>query len=46
MLVVDEIQKVGGWAETVKRLWDEDRRSDLALRVVLRGRPRCSCSAA
>lgn len=37
ILAVDEIQKVGGWAETVKRLWDEDRRGDLPLRVVLLG---------
>lgn len=37
ILAVDEIQKVSGWAETVKRLWDEDRRSDLDLKVVLLG---------
>ena len=37
ILVVDEIQKVGGWAEAVKRLWDEDRRTDRPLRVVLTG---------
>jgi len=37
ILAVDEIQKVGGWAETVKRLWDEDRRGELPLRVVLLG---------
>lgn len=37
ILAVDEIQKVGGWAETVKRLWDEDRRGDLPLHVVLLG---------
>lgn len=37
ILAVDEIQKVAGWAETVKRLWDEDRRSELPLRVVLLG---------
>jgi predicted AAA+ superfamily ATPase len=37
VLAVDEIQKVGGWAETVKRLWDEDRRGDLPLRVALLG---------
>jgi len=36
-LAIDEIQKATGWAETVKRLWDEDRRSDLPLRVVLLG---------
>lgn len=37
ILAVDEIQKVGGWAEVVKRLWDEDRRAELMLRVVLTG---------
>jgi predicted AAA+ superfamily ATPase len=37
ILAVDEIQKVAGWAETVKRLWDEDRRSELPLRVTLLG---------
>src|SRR5947208_6864230 len=26
VLVLDEIQKIGGWSETVKRLWDEDTR--------------------
>jgi uncharacterized protein len=37
ILAVDEIQKVTGWAEAVKRLWDEDRRFELPLRVVLLG---------
>ncbi len=37
ILAVDEIQKVAGWAETVKRLWDEDRRNELPLRVTLLG---------
>lgn len=37
VLAIDEVQKVGHWAETVKRLWDEDRRDDLPLRVVLLG---------
>ena len=37
ILAVDEVQKVTDWAEAVKRLWDEDRRSDLPLRVVLLG---------
>jgi len=35
ILAVDEIQKVTGWAETVKRLWDEDRAAVRPLRVVL-----------
>jgi uncharacterized protein len=37
VLVLDEIQKLEGWSETVKRLWDEDTRHKLALRVVLLG---------
>jgi predicted AAA+ superfamily ATPase len=37
VLAVDEIQKVTGWAEVVKRLWDEDRANALPLRVVLLG---------
>jgi len=37
VLALDEIQKIPGWSETVKRLWDQDTRSKLPLRVVLLG---------
>ncbi len=37
VLVLDEVQKVTGWSETVKRLWDEDTRAKRDLRVVLLG---------
>jgi uncharacterized protein len=37
ILVIDEVQKVTDWAQTVKRLWDQDRRTGLALNVVLLG---------
>lgn len=37
VLVLDEAQKVPGWSETVKRLWDEDSRARRPLRVVLLG---------
>lgn len=37
VLVLDEVQKVEGWSETVKRLWDEDTRSGLPLKAVLLG---------
>ena len=37
VLAIDEIQKVGTWAEIVKRLWDEDTASGADLRVVLLG---------
>ena len=37
VLVLDEIQKIPGWSETVKRLWDEDTRSKRPIWVVLLG---------
>lgn len=37
ILVLDEIQKIPDWSETVKRLWDEDTRAHRPLRVVLLG---------
>ncbi len=37
VLVLDEIQKVTGWAETVKHLWDEDSRLRRRLKVVILG---------
>lgn len=37
LLVLDEIQKIPGWSETVKRLWDEDTRARRPLKVVLLG---------
>ncbi len=37
LLVLDEVQKLPRWSETVKRLWDEDTLSGLPLKVVLLG---------
>ncbi|MCS6997618.1 MAG: ATP-binding protein [Casimicrobiaceae bacterium] len=37
VLVLDEVQKIPGWSETVKRLWDEDTRAGRSLHVVLLG---------
>ena len=37
VLALDEVQKIPDWSEAVKRLWDEDSRARLALRVVLLG---------
>jgi len=37
VLVLDEIHKIPGWSEAVKRLWDEDTRAKRPLRVVLLG---------
>ena len=37
ILVIDEIQKVKGWPNLVKGLWDADRRTNTPLKVVLSG---------
>ena len=37
ILVLDEIQKMPGWSETVKRLWDEDSANGLPLYVLILG---------
>ena len=37
VLVLDEIQKIPAWSETVKRLWDEDTRLKRPLKLVLLG---------
>ena len=37
VLVLDEVQKIPDWSETVKRLWDEDTRRKRPLKVVLLG---------
>lgn len=40
ILVVDEVQKISNWSETVKRLWDEDRAMNRRLKVWLLGSSR------
>ena len=37
VVALDEVQKISGWSETVKRLWDEDSRARRPLKVVLLG---------
>jgi len=37
LLVLDEIQKIPGWSETAKRLWEEDTHARLPLHVLLLG---------
>ena len=37
VLVLDEIQKIPQWSETVKGLWDADRAADRPLHVVILG---------
>jgi len=40
LLVVDEIQKIANWSETVKKLWDEDSHQGIQLKVILLGSSR------
>jgi len=40
LLVIDEIQKIGNWSETVKLLWDTDSRNKINLKVILLGSSR------
>ena len=40
LLIVDEIQKISNWSETVKLLWDEDSRNARHLKVILLGSSR------
>ena len=37
VLVLDEVQKISNWSETVKALWDDDTRNQRPLKVVLLG---------
>jgi predicted AAA+ superfamily ATPase len=37
LLVLDEIQKITGWSERIKWLWDEDSAEGVELRVLLLG---------
>lgn len=35
ILVIDEIQKLDNWSETVKKLWDEDTWSKIPLKLII-----------
>ncbi|HEX9823901.1 MAG TPA: ATP-binding protein [Actinomycetota bacterium] len=37
LLFLDEIQKIRGWSEVVKRLWDQDTHEGVPLKVVVLG---------
>jgi uncharacterized protein len=37
ILALDEIQKINGWTEVVKKLWDEDGQKKIPIKVVLLG---------
>lgn len=37
LLIIDEIQKIHNWSESVKKLWDKDQRDKINLKVILLG---------
>ena len=37
LLVLDEVQKIPGWSESVKRLWDEDTAQNRPIHVMILG---------
>ncbi len=37
VLILDEIQKIPNWSETIKNLWDEDTKNKIQLKVVVLG---------
>ena len=40
LLVIDEVQKIENWSETVKQQWDQDTRNKINLKVILLGSSR------
>jgi uncharacterized protein len=40
LLIIDEIQKITNWSETIKRLWDEDTFNAIVIKVILLGSSR------
>ena len=40
ILIIDEVQKIKGWSEQVKKEWDEDSRNHRNLKVILLGSSR------
>ncbi len=37
VLIIDEVQKIPNWSSLVKKLWDEDSRNKLNLKVIILG---------
>ncbi len=40
LLIIDEIQKISNWSETIKKLWDEDSLDNIPVKVILLGSSR------
>ncbi|OGR46051.1 MAG: hypothetical protein A2X34_06775 [Elusimicrobia bacterium GWC2_51_8] len=37
LLILDEVQKITGWSETIKKLVDEDKRNKIRIKILLLG---------
>ncbi|MBE2226572.1 MAG: ATP-binding protein [Ignavibacteria bacterium] len=37
LLIIDEVQKIDNWSDAVKKEWDEDRRKNVNVKVILLG---------
>jgi len=37
LLIIDEVQKIPHWSEVIKKLWDEDYKNKINLKVILLG---------
>lgn len=37
LLIIDEVQKIPQWSDLIKKLWDEDSKSRIQLKVILLG---------
>jgi predicted AAA+ superfamily ATPase len=37
LLIIDEVQKISSWSNLIKKLWDEDSRNHLNLKVIILG---------
>lgn len=40
LLVIDEVQKLPNWSETVKKLWDSDTRNEINIKLIVLGSSR------
>ncbi len=40
LLIIDEIQKISNWSETIKKLWDDDSVNNVPIKVILLGSSR------
>jgi len=40
LLIIDEIQKISNWSETVKKLWDKDSLNKTSIKVIILGSSR------